>query len=91
VWHGGQQGEPELLASCYRRCLELAHQNGITTIAFPSISTGIYGYPLAQAAKVAVAATRERTAELTGIREVVFCCFSGDDLKVYETLLDEAQ
>ncbi len=91
VWHGGQQGEPELLASCYRRCLELAHQNGITTIAFPSISTGIYGYPLAQAAKVAVAATCERTAELTGIREVVFCCFSGDDLKVYETLLDEAQ
>jgi len=91
VWHGGQQGEPGLLASCYRRCLQLAHQNGITTLAFPSISTGVYGYPLAEAARIAVAAVREYATEPTGIREVVFCCFSGDDFKVYETLLDEAQ
>ena len=91
VWHGGRQGEPMLLASCYRRCVELARQHGITTLAFPSISTGIYGYPLVEAAKIAVAATRQCAAESTSISEVIFCCFSHDDLAVYEQLLDEAQ
>ena len=56
VWHGGQQREPELLASCYRRCIELAASNHISSIAFPSISTGIYGYPLEPATEIAVAA-----------------------------------
>jgi O-acetyl-ADP-ribose deacetylase (regulator of RNase III) len=91
VWHGGRQREPELLASCYRRCLELARQYGISTLAFPSISTGIYGYPIEEAARIAVAATRESLPELTGLNKVVFCCFSPDDLKVYEKLIDEAQ
>jgi len=87
VWHGGQQGEPDLLASCYRRSLEIAVENGIATLAFPSISTGIYGYPIELAAKVAIATVREALAEFTAIREVVFCCFSPSDLTVYETRL----
>ena len=57
VWHGGQRGEPELLASCYRRSLTLANDKGITTVAFPSISTGIYGYPFQEAARIAITAT----------------------------------
>jgi O-acetyl-ADP-ribose deacetylase (regulator of RNase III) len=91
VWHGGRQGEPELLASCYRRCLELAHQNGIATVAFPSISTGIYGYPLAEAAEIAVAAGCQLVDTSTGIREVIFCCFSANDFTVYEKLLGETR
>ena len=91
VWHGGGQGEPMLLASCYRRCVELAHEHGIATVAFPSISTGIYGYPLGEAANIAVAAIRRCVAEPRGLREVIFCCFSHADLTVYEQLLDAAQ
>jgi len=82
VWNGGTQGEPELLASCYRRSLELAAQNGIRTIAFPSISTGIYGYPAGKAAKLAVATVRA-TRALRNLDEVTFCCFSEADLEVY--------
>ena len=91
VWHGGRQGEPGLLASCYRRCLELACQHRITVLAFPSISTGIYGYPIDHAAGIAVGATRQFVAEFSGIREVIFCCFSEDDLRVYGRLLGEPQ
>lgn len=87
VWHGGTQGEPELLASCYRRSLELAAANGIQTLAFPSISTGVYGYPIELAAKVAVATVRAVAPKLAAMREVVFCCFSQADLQVYEKLL----
>jgi O-acetyl-ADP-ribose deacetylase (regulator of RNase III) len=89
VWRGGQQGEADLLASCYRRSLELAAANGIASLAFPSISTGIYGYPLEEAAKVAIASVRASLADFTAIREVVFCCFSPDDLGVYERQLSE--
>jgi O-acetyl-ADP-ribose deacetylase (regulator of RNase III) len=89
VWRGGQQGEADLLASCYRRSLELAAANGIASLAFPSISTGIYGYPLEEAAKVAIASVRASLADFTAIREVVFCCFSPDDLGVYERQLRE--
>ena len=87
MWRGGQNGEPDLLASCYRRSIELAAANGIATLAFPSISTGIYGYPFEQAAGVAITAVRESLHEFTAIREVVFCCFSSEDLLVYEKLL----
>lgn len=87
VWYGGQQSEPDLLSSCYRRSLEIAAGNGIATLAFPSISTGIYGYPIELAGKVAIATVREALAEFTAIREVVFCCFSPSDLAVYETHL----
>lgn len=84
VWQGGQDGEPELLASCYRRSIELAADYGICALAFPSISTGIYGYPIELAARVAIATVRETLVELSAIREVVFCCFSPDDLAIYE-------
>lgn len=91
VWKGGRHGEAALLASCYQRSLTVATGNGVTTIAFPSISTGIYGYPIDEAAAIALAATREFVATPTGIRQVIFCCFSEDDLRVYGRLLDEPQ
>lgn len=87
VWQGGGHGEAELLASCYRRTLEVAAANGIKTLAFPSISTGIYGYPIESAARVAVATVRAVTAQLPVIEEVVFCCHSPADLGVYEAVL----
>jgi O-acetyl-ADP-ribose deacetylase (regulator of RNase III) len=89
VWRGGQHGETELLASCYRRSLEVAAANGIATLAFPSISTGIYGYPIAEAAKVDIATVRKSLTEFTAIREVIFCCFSAGDLVIYERQLGE--
>ena len=89
VWHGGASDEPELLASCYRRSLELAAASGIATLAFPGISTGIYGYPVEAAAPLAVATVRSTLQGLAGIREVIFCCFSARDLQVYEGALHE--
>ena len=89
VWRGGTNGEPELLASCYRRSMELAAQNGIATLAFPSISTGIYGYPVELAAKVAATTVRASLASVATVQEVLFCCFSLGDLQVYESVLNE--
>jgi O-acetyl-ADP-ribose deacetylase (regulator of RNase III) len=86
VWRGGTHGEPELLASCYRRALELANANGLRSIAFPSISTGVYGYPIERAAPLAVSTVRAHL-EGTSIREVTFCCFSESDLAVYARAL----
>lgn len=83
VWRGGTRGEAELLASCYRRSIELARKHAVKSIAFPAISTGIYGYPIEQAARVAVQTVRERAA---GLR-VLFCCFSARDTEVYGTLV----
>lgn len=87
VWVDGMQGEPEALASCYRRSLELAAEHAVMSIAFPSISTGVYGYPKERAAKVAVAAVSAFIAMVQGIREVIFCCFSADDHAIYEKLI----
>jgi O-acetyl-ADP-ribose deacetylase (regulator of RNase III) len=87
VWRGGDAGEPELLASCYRRSIELAAANGLKTLAFPGISTGIYGYPIELAAPLAVATVRAATHDHHGILEVIFCCFSSSDLAVYENIL----
>ncbi|HET7812658.1 MAG TPA: O-acetyl-ADP-ribose deacetylase [Steroidobacteraceae bacterium] len=87
VWNGGTMGEPELLASCYRRSLELAAEHSLATIAFPSISTGIYGYPIALASRVAVETVRAHLASQPRLREVVFCCFSASDLRHYQAAL----
>jgi O-acetyl-ADP-ribose deacetylase (regulator of RNase III) len=84
VWHGGANGEPELLASCYRRSLEVAAEIGAISVAFPGISTGVYGYPLERAAPLAVATVRSVLARLPVIEQLIFCCFSSADLKVYE-------
>ena len=88
VWQGGTKGEPELLASCYCRSIELASEHGLAGLAFPCISTGIYGYPGKLAAQVAVAAVGEAVARFPSIEEVVFCCFSAQDLATYHGLLD---
>jgi len=88
VWRGGHAGEPDLLASCYRRCLEIADARGFVSIAFPSISTGIYGYPISLAAGVAVATVREALAAGSSVTEVTFACFSEGDLEVYRAALD---
>jgi len=90
VWRGGGAGEAELLASCYRRSLEVAAGLGLARVAFPCISTGIYGYPLEPAARIAVATVRDTTSRRTFRREVVFCCFSAADLRVYEAVLADS-
>jgi len=90
VWRGGDEGEPALLASCYRRSLEVAAAAGARTIAFPAISTGVFGYPVDAAARVAVATVRETLARLPAIEAATFCCFSAGDLAVYEALLGRA-
>ena len=87
VWRGGRQGEPELLASCYQRALELAASHDVATLAIPSISTGIYGYPVERAAEIAVATVRRSTKQSTCVAEVIFCCFSSADLQVYQRVL----
>ncbi len=87
VWHGGNRGEAELLASCYRRSLELAAAHGIRTIAFPSISTGAYRYPIEAAARIAISTVARELAALPQIERVVFVCFSERDAEVYLTAL----
>ena len=90
VWRGGAEGEPERLASCYRRSLEVAAGHGLRSIAFPSISTGVYGYPIEAASEIAVATVKASLAELSAIQEVIFCCFSEGDWRVYKKRLGEA-
>lgn len=89
VWSGGTDGEPERLAGCYRRCLELAGEHGARSVAFPAISTGVYGYPRRPAAGIAVTTCRTH-AEAAGVDEVLFCCFDEDTAEIYEQLLREA-
>ena len=93
VYRDGQHGEPEKLAACYRNSLALAVETGCNSIAFPCISTGVYGYPIEAAAKIAVGEVnlfltqRSRVAENAEEMEVIFCCFSERDKRVYENLL----
>ena len=83
VWNGGERGEPELLASCYSNSLALAGANGLKTIAFPSISTGVYRYPKDKACRIAVAEARRFLETDDTVEKVVFVCFSRADLECY--------
>jgi O-acetyl-ADP-ribose deacetylase (regulator of RNase III) len=86
VWRGGEESEPELLESCYRSCFELALENAVRSIAFPAISTGVYGYPKEEATRIAVRVMREFESRFG---EIVACCFSEADVEVYQRVLEE--
>jgi O-acetyl-ADP-ribose deacetylase (regulator of RNase III) len=88
VWQGGSHGEPELLASCYRRSLEVALAHRLASIAFPAISCGAYGYPLAQAVPIAVATVRT-FERLDALREIVFVCAGDEVLAAYRSALED--
>jgi len=83
VWSGGRAGEAELLASAYRASMEIARREGLVSIAFPAIGTGIYGYPLAEATRIAVAAVHEEATLTSGFERIVFACFSQEALDAY--------
>lgn len=83
VWKGGGSGEPELLESCYRHSFRLAIENAARSIAFPSISTGVYGYPKKQAARIALSVMTEHEPQF---ERVIACCFSDEDKMIYESL-----
>ena len=87
IWQGGPHGEHRLLGSCYRRAIAVAAAAGDRSVAFPSISTGAYGYPISRAAPVAVAALREGLAAHPTVRNLVLCCFSIADAAVYRAAL----
>jgi O-acetyl-ADP-ribose deacetylase (regulator of RNase III) len=87
VWHGGERGEPDLLAGCYRHAIQLATEQGLESIAFPAISTGIFGYPLSDATAVAVAAVSEALAAAPTLQRVIFCTFGDDVTAAYEQAL----
>ena len=89
VWSGGRRGEAALLRRCYVNSLQLAAERGLRSIAFPSISTGAYGYPIARAAEIAVATVRDELGKPTSLELVRFVCFSAPDLAVYQGLLNE--
>ena len=84
VWHGGGEGEDDLLASCYRESLRLAGENGLKSIAFPAISTGIYGFPLGRATRIAVATVAEE-APKASIERVIFACFGNEAAAAYRS------
>ena len=87
VWHGGTRKEPESLANCYRNCLDLAAEHGVRSIAFPSISTGVYGYPIGKASKIAVTTVRKWLENPGPIELVRFVCFGAGDFEAYQRLV----
>ena len=87
VWRGGDHGEPALLASCYRRCMAVARENGLATLAFPAISCGVYGYPVEQAATIAVSSVAEALAENPAIEKVYLVCFGAEVFAAYTLAL----
>jgi len=87
VWHGGRSGEPEKLASCYRRSLEVAIENGIKTMAFPNISTGVYGYPKKEAAEIATKTVLSFLKSNNIFELVIFCVFDDENFMIYRNLL----
>jgi O-acetyl-ADP-ribose deacetylase (regulator of RNase III) len=91
IWWVGTRGEPVLLASCYTRSLQLATDQNVKSIAFPSISTGAFRYPIEFAAPIAVAKVLEFVSNQTSLEEVVFCCFSSEDFAIYRKLLGKTE
>jgi O-acetyl-ADP-ribose deacetylase (regulator of RNase III) len=89
IWRGGSAGEAELLASCYSSSIGLAIENGVRSIAFPSISCGAYGYPIDKAARIAVDTVIESTDKQPSIERVIFVCFEQDVLKAYQKVFEE--
>jgi O-acetyl-ADP-ribose deacetylase (regulator of RNase III) len=87
VWNGGGRGEEALLASCYRRAIELCQANKLASVAFPAISTGVYRFPAERAANIAVASTVEALASAPAVNSVIFCCFSRDSGVLHEEVL----
>ena len=87
VWRGGAAGEDRLLASCYRRAIELCQANGLSSVAFPAISTGVYGFPADRAAGIATSAVADALAAAPGVSRVVFCCFSSESGGLHESAL----
>ena len=87
VWNGGQRGEDELLASCYRRSIELCRENNLTSVAFPAISTGVYRFPADRAAQIAVSTTVKALAAAPAITRVIFCCFSPESGRLHKQAL----
>ncbi|HEY97865.1 MAG TPA: O-acetyl-ADP-ribose deacetylase [Dehalococcoidia bacterium] len=89
IWRGGDQGEPDLLASAYRESLKLAAENNISSIAFPSISTGVYGYPVEEASRIAVKTVASFLREPSSIKEVIFVLFNAEAYDAYASALEE--
>jgi O-acetyl-ADP-ribose deacetylase len=89
IWSGGEHGEARLLASCYRNSLQLASDHGLETIAFPSISTGVYRFPFEPACRIAVRECRQFLAINQLPRQVIFCCFSEHDAEIYRQVISE--
>lgn len=89
IYRGGVSGEPRLLESCYRRCFEVAHDNRLISLAFPSISTGAYGYPIEDASQIALSTTFAQLERYPEIERVVFALFSKSDLAVYQKKLEK--
>jgi O-acetyl-ADP-ribose deacetylase (regulator of RNase III) len=89
VWHGGNRGEPEKLASCYKESLKLAVSQGCTRVAFPNISTGVYGYPKREAAGIAVTSVERFMKTSTTRLNVIFCCFDDENYAIYRELLGQ--
>ncbi len=91
IWHGGSRDEAALLASCYRRCIDLAEELDYSSIAFPAISCGVYGYPIDQAVAIAIATVRQSLSEDSSLERVVFCCFDAAMADRYRTLIEHSQ
>jgi len=89
VWNGGNRGEDEALASCYRRAIELCQIHGLASIAFPAISTGIYRFPAERAARIAVSTTVEVLPAAPAISHIIFCCFSNDSARLHAQSMAE--
>ncbi|MBJ6802364.1 O-acetyl-ADP-ribose deacetylase [Geomonas propionica] len=89
VWHGGGRGEAELLRSCYRNCFRLAHDNQLASIAFPAISTGVYGYPKRPACRIALEEAKAALAQYPELQKIIFTAFSAEDADIYRETMQE--